>query len=202
MTIGFPATLLVLLAVAGLPVHAATLDGVAFDDARTVGSSLLVLNGVGKRVVLFFDAYHAALYLPRASTSLQDIAAVGGPRQLDIRLLRDVRLSLLEDVLVDGIGKNMTPSELAPLKPAMQALLETMRRIKAFRKGDLLQLTFTGEATQVALNGVVVGEPIGNAAFNNALLSIWLGRHPIDADLKASLLGAKRPEDRAAVTHR
>lgn len=171
---------------------AATFDGTFFDDERTLGGANLVLNGVGKREVLFLDAYHAALYLPRPCASFSDVTSTAGLRQLEIRLLRDVRLSLLENVFVGGITANTSAAELAGLKPHMKALLETMRRAGSFRKGDILRLSFTGAATHVELNGATLASAIGDKAFNDALLAIWLGPRPIDAALKARLLGAGR----------
>lgn len=182
---------LVLLAVTSGAAGAAVYEGKVFEETRSVRNSHLVLNGVGKRVVVFFDAYYASLYLSRRCATFDEVTAAGGPRQLEVRLLRDVRLSMLESVFVDGVAKNVNAAELVSLRPAMERLLETMRRIKTFRKGDVLQLTFNGDATQVELNGTPVGAPIGNMAFNNALLSIWIGREPIDQRLKERLLGAR-----------
>lgn len=179
------------LAAASNPAHATMFEGKSFEETRVVQNSPLVLNGVGKRVVIFFDAYYASLYLPRQCTSFPEVMDLHGKRQLEIRLLRDVRLSMLESVFVDGIEKNVNASELVMLKPSMDALLTTMRRIKTFNKSDVLRLTFNGEGTQVELNGTLVGAPIGNKAFNNALLAIWIGRSPIDQALKERLLGAQ-----------
>ncbi len=176
--------------------YAVVIDGVNFEDDRLIKNQSLVLNGVGKRVVLFFDAYYAALYLPNPSSSFTEIADRTGPRQLDIRLLRDVQLSSLESLLVDGVTKNSSSADLATITPTLNELLETMRRIKTFKKGDVLQLTFTGSATQVVVNGAAIGPPIGGLAFNNALLSIWLGKRPIDQRLKDQLLGARQPGPR------
>ena len=180
------------LACLSLGADGATFDGKSFDDERKLGGADLVLNGVGKRQVLFLDAYHAALYLARPSASFSDVTSTGGPRLLEIRLLRDVRLSLLEDVFVDGITANTSAAELARLKPYMEDLLQTMRRARTFRKGDILRLTFTGAATQVELNGAILSGAIGDKAFNDALLAIWLGPRPVDAALKARLLSAGR----------
>lgn len=183
---------LLVLVLTGGGAGAAVYDGKVFDETRVVRSTRLVLNGVGKRVVVFFDAYYASLYLSRRCVTVDDVIATGGQRQLEVLLLRDVRLSMLESVFVDGLAKNVSGAELLALRPATDRLLEAMRRIKTFRKGDVLQLTFDGDATQVELNGTPVGAPIGDLAFNNALLSIWIGRAPIDAQLKERLLGARR----------
>lgn len=159
---------------------------------REVGSVQLMLNGTGKRVIVFFDAYDASLYLLRKCGTFAEMVDLPGPRQLEIRLLRNVRLSMIESVFVEGMADNVPAADLPALKLGMDTLLVTMRRIKTFDKGDVLRLTFTGSATQVELNGVAIGGLIGDKRFNDALMAIWLGQQPIDARLKAELLGLRR----------
>ena len=48
-----------------------------------------------------------------------------------------------------------------------------------------------GVGTLILVNGKPVGEPIKEPEFFNALMKIWLGKSPADANLKDALLGAK-----------
>jgi hypothetical protein len=41
----------------------------------------------------------------------------------------------------------------------------------------------------VALNGKPQGKPIAGADFQRALLAVWLGGKPVQADLKKAMLG-------------
>ena len=43
--------------------------------------------------------------------------------------------------------------------------------------------------TTVVVNGKAQGEPIKEPEFFTALMKIWLGKSPADAQLKAALLG-------------
>ena len=56
-------------------------------------------------------------------------------------------------------------------------------------KGDVIRLDYLpGEGTQVRLNGTLKGSVSGED-FSRALLKIWLGSKPADANLKEAMLG-------------
>lgn len=164
-------------------------DNAQFDDSQQVEGMTLVLNGVGKRQIWLFDAYHAALYLPRKHDRFEEIVAEPGARVMELRLLRQAPLSLLERVVTDGIARNVPPANLPALQPRIQELIDIMRRLETLKKGDVLRLAFTGEATRVYVNGTPAGEALPGKPFHDALLAIWLGSQPVDAALKARLLG-------------
>jgi hypothetical protein len=46
-----------------------------------------------------------------------------------------------------------------------------------------------GQGTTVLINGKAQGEPIKEPEFFSALVKIWLGHSPADAQLKEALLG-------------
>ena len=49
-----------------------------------------------------------------------------------------------------------------------------------------------GAGTQVTVQGRPTGAPIPGEDFYSALLKIWLGEKPVQADLKKALLGEKQ----------
>ena len=108
---------------------------------------------------------------------------------MELRLLRDGPLSLLEKVLTDGIAQNVPKESLPALQSRTQTLIATMRQLGSLNKGDVLELIYTGESTQVYLNKMLAGVSIPGKDFHDALLAIWLGPKPIDAKLKVRLLG-------------
>ena len=59
---------------------------------------------------------------------------------------------------------------------------------KEVKEGDVILLDYTAAGTQVSLNGKALGVVEG-AAFNQALLRVWLGGNPVDASLKKAMLG-------------
>ena len=50
----------------------------------------------------------------------------------------------------------------------------------------------TAAGTQVTVDGKATGAPIAGEDFYRALLRVWLGDNPVQADLKKSLLGEKQ----------
>ena len=56
------------------------------------------------------------------------------------------------------------------------------------REGDTITLDFVGGNTIVTINGVEKTQ-IAGEQFNRALLKVWLGDHPVQADLKTAMLG-------------
>jgi hypothetical protein len=164
-------------------------DGARFEKLRTIDGITVICNGVGKRTILFFDAYHIALYVHAHYSNFDMLRQSKQPRILELRLLRDAPLTLLEKVLIDGVRKNAEPDMLLGLQERLQTLLINMRRVDSLAKGDVLEIIFSGDATQLRVNKVDVGKPIFGKDFNDALLSIWMGIHPIDGRLKRNLLG-------------
>jgi hypothetical protein len=65
-----------------------------------------------------------------------------------------------------------------------------MRAIGGAKKGDVVAIDFLADgSTAVALNGKPQGKPIAGADFQRALLAVWLGGKPVQADLKKAMLG-------------
>ena len=200
----FRATLMALAGAAAmvpammLPAHAAaaaaaateTVAGVEIERTARVGASTLVLNGAGKRTKFFFDVYVAGLYL---SAHLGDAAGIlgdPGPKRLSMTLMRNLSAEQLSDALREGISLNSSPAELASLSAQVEALVGTMNLIGSAAKGEVLAIDFLADGTtRVAINGQPRGNPIPGADFQRALLKVWLGAKPVQADLKKALLG-------------
>ena len=90
--------------------------------------------------------------------------------------------------IAQGLADNLSPDELAGLKPQIAQLSGIMRGIGKAREGDTIAIDFLPDTLKVALNGAPRGEVAG-AALPPALLKVWLGHKPVDASLKKALLG-------------
>jgi long-chain acyl-CoA synthetase len=169
---------------------AAEIAGVRVEDTAKVGGTDLVLNGAGKRTKLMFDVYVAALYLPAKKAAAADVLASPAPSRVSLTLMRDITADQLVEALVDGVKANTTPGELEKIKPQLDSLESTMRAIGGAKKGDVVTMDFLADGgTAVALNGKPQGKPIAGADFQRALLAVWLGGKPVQADLKKAMLG-------------
>lgn len=176
-------------AVLAIPtVRAADVAGVHVDDRSRVGSADLVLNGAGVRTKVFFKVYVAALYAPRKTTAVGALLESREPRRMALHMMRDLDADSLVGALKDGLQNNHSAGELAKLKAEIDQFEGIMRGVGNARKGDLVTIDFSGDGTGISFNGQARGS-IAGEAFSRALLKVWLGDKPVDADLKQSLLG-------------
>lgn len=166
------------------------LAGVKLAPHAQVGSAALVLNGAGLRVRVFFKVYVAALYVPQKTQSATAVLATAVPRRLTITLLRNVDAATFAKALTDGLRDNHTEAQLAAMKVKTDALVTNLKIAGEAKKGDVIHLEYTPDlGTRVIINGQPSGNPIAGADFYAAVLRIWLGDKPADADLKKGLLG-------------
>jgi long-chain acyl-CoA synthetase len=170
-----------------VPTLAAEVGGVKLQDAVSVGGKDLVLNGAGIRTRLMFKVYVAALYLPAKAGDLPATLAQN-PRRVQMTLLRNVGADDLVGALVEGMTANNPAPDMAAVKPQTDQLVTIMNSIGEAKTGDVVALDFVGGETRIGHNGKPLGA-IGGAPFNDALMKIWLGDKPVQADLKKAMLG-------------
>jgi hypothetical protein len=106
-------------------------------------------------------------------------------------MLRNVDADTFATSLADGLRANNSEQQLAAIKAQADALTATLKAIGEAKKGDTIFFEFTPEAgTRVVVNGQPRGDPIPGEDFFSAVLRIWLGSRPADAELKRGMLGA------------
>ena len=151
----------------------------------------LVINGAGVRKRLFINVYVGALYLPRKMLLPEVILADGVPRRLALHVLRDeITAEQLLGSFRDGLEANNAPADLAAVSASVKQLDGIFNAVKVVKKGDSILLDYLPETgTRITVAGQVRGT-IQGAGFNRALMRIWLGEKPVDANLKKALLGA------------
>jgi len=172
---------------------AAEVAGVKVDERAKLGSSELQLNGAGVRTRLFFKVYVGALYLPERKSSATEVLALRGAKRVSMALLRDLTARQLTDALEEGIRANSSEAELAALKERIEALVATMKEIGSAKEKTVITLDFLPESgTRVTVDGEPRGKTVPGEDFFVALLRIWLGEKPVDADLKKAMLGGGR----------
>jgi hypothetical protein len=67
-------------------------------------------------------------------------------------------------------------------------MVATMKAFNEVKEKDVVTLDFVDGATKIGLNGTAKVS-IPGEAFNRSLTKVWLGDHPIQADLKKAMLG-------------
>jgi hypothetical protein len=182
------AMLVAFAAAVPLALSAAEVGGVKLDDRVRVGGSDLALNGAGIRTRFVVKVYVGALYLAERKTNPAEVLAAAGPKRVSLHMLRDVGAQSLADSLNEGFRNNNADAD--KFKAQLDELLGVMNALGEAKKGQAIALDFVpGTGTVVLVNGEAKGKPIPGDDFYRALLRIWLGDKPADADLKKGLLG-------------
>jgi len=185
---------LAIVAAALLPfaVPAAEVAGVKLDDKVRLAPNTpeLALNGAGVRTRFLVKVYVGALYVTEKKTAAADVLALGGPKRVHLVMLRDVTGQQMSDAITEGFQANNSPADQGRYKAQIAELAGTMNALGAVKKGDALAFEYLPDAgTRLLLNGDAKGKPIPDEGFYRALLRVWLGDKPVDADLKKGLLG-------------
>ena len=179
----------VLLALLALPTCASALEveGVELADKVSVGGAELLLNGAGVRKRAIFKVYVGSLYVPDKARTAQDVLA-GGPRRIQLNLLRNLSSDQLIGAVMDGFRQNLTRAEMQAIFVQTGEFAAIMKAFGEAKEGSVVTLDFVDNETRIGLDGTARGSVAG-AAFNDALTRIWVGDHPVQPDLKKAMLG-------------
>jgi hypothetical protein len=172
---------------------AAELEGVRLDDRVQVDGQALELNGMAVRTRYYFKVYVAGLYLPTRMTSASRAIDGEGAKRIVLVMMRDATAEQFLESVRFGLDANHTAGELERIRPQTDALFSKIRAIGEARLGTHVVLDYapSRNATTLAVDGAVQGAPMEGADFFRALLRIWLGERPAQADLKRLLLGVQ-----------
>jgi 5-deoxy-D-glucuronate isomerase len=163
--------------------------GVTLADRAEVASQSLMLNGAGVRKKVFFDVYLAALYVPGKTQDAQAVVSGATPRRMELRMLREVSAATMHEGFVEGLKANQSEAAISALATKIAELEQVFKQVKTAAKGDVIQLDFIpGQGTRVTVRGKTYATIAGDD-FAAAMLSIWLGKAPVNDGLKAALLG-------------
>ena len=179
---------------APLPARAADptnpIGGVRFDPQVQLAGQALQLNGTGLRAVLFLKGYAAALYLGQRAGTADAVAAVPGPKRLQLRLLLEVPAAEFVKAFHQGIERNNPADVQAQLAERATRFDALLKPVGKFKKGDAVNLDFVpGQGLQFWHNGKLLGAAIPGEDFYGALLRVFVGEHVSDEKLRAGLLG-------------
>ncbi len=168
-----------------LDVSAATLAGVTLPDTVQVGSTHLVLNGLGLRKKFVVKVYVAGLYLEQKSSDADTILRAEAPKRIVMHFLRGVSKKQIADAFDESLTNN-APTATKTLRADVDRMLAALEPVN-----EGAQMVFTylpGQGTTLTIDGrdkLTIAAP----AFGPAIMSVWLGPKPPNADLKTGLLG-------------
>ena len=167
-----------------------TLEDQTFPAGASVAGTSLQLNGVGLRAAFIYKVYLAGLYLPTRAVTGPEVFAETGAKRVQVRLLMDGPSDEFAKAFSGGIAKRTPADEVAAMSDRIAAFDRTLRSVGDVRKGDVVDLDYApGVGLTMALNGKPVGAPVPGADLYAALLNIFVGDRPVDAKMKAGMLG-------------
>ncbi|MBJ6751873.1 chalcone isomerase family protein [Geomonas anaerohicana] len=161
------------------------IEGVKVEPQVAVNSETLKLNGSGIRKKFLFKIYVGSLYSTRRLTSGPEALSDTGDKLIRMDFVYPkVEKEKIVEAFQQGIHNN-TPelAETAEVKKVLSFFTDD------FKRGDQVNIFLGGDGTVVAkhngkLLGTIISRPLANA-----ILAIYLGDHPADANLKKGMLG-------------
>jgi len=169
-------------------VYARDVGEVKVADSVQLGNETLQLNGAGTRTKVIMDIYVAALYLGKKTNNAEEVLADAGAKRMALHMVYNLSSSKLQDAFKNGIEDNHTADELAALDAPLKKFYAIFGALSSVNKGDVILLDYVpGVGTKVIVNGAERGLVEG-AEINRAILKIWLGKEPVQKDLKKDLL--------------
>ena len=86
--------------------------------------------------------------------------------------------------------QNASREEFSKIIPGVIKMGEIFAARKKLNAGDYFSIDYLpGQGTSIVVLGKPASDPIKEPEFFNALMKIWLGKTPADAQLKDALLG-------------
>ncbi len=165
--------------------------GVKLDNTAQVANTRLQLNGAGIRYKAVFKVYAAGLYLGAKSATPEAVLAAAGPKRLQIVMLRDIDANELGKLFTRGMQDNAPREEFSKSIAGTMKMSDIFSAKKKLLAGETFSIDWIpGTGTLILINGKTTSEPIKEPEFYSALMKIWLGKSPADAQLKDALLGS------------
>jgi hypothetical protein len=161
--------------------------GVRMPDTVTIEGKQLKLNGMGlrrKQIIFNINVYVAGFYVETPSKNPTELISTDETKRMTLYMLRDLGKDKITEALRNGFEKN-SKAQMPVLKERLDRLIALIPDAK---KGSTIVISYI-PGTGTVLAGPGERSVIEGKDFADALFSVWLGRSPVDEDLKKGLLG-------------
>ena len=167
-----------------------TLENQTFPASASVAGVPLQLNGVGLRAAFIYKVYLAGLYLPAKAGTGAEVFAETGAKRVQVRMLMDGPSDEFAKAFSGGIAKRTPADQVAAMQDRIDVFDRTLRSVGDVKKGDVVNLDYAPSVgLTMTVNGKPYGAPVPGADLYAALLQIFVGERPVDARMKAGMLG-------------
>lgn len=171
------------------PSSQVAVQGYAFPLAYQMGGQPVVLNGAGTRKIAFFNVYVMGLYLPHKTRSAEDAMQMPGNKGFVLYILRELPMRLFNRLMIQGIEKGASDSELQLLRPDLDRLETMFANQPPAEAGDMLSIDWeNGKGAVITFKGKTMGQAFTNPLFFHRILKVWLGDDPVSEKLRDALL--------------
>lgn len=176
-----------MLALLTTQASAASLAGVAVPDVLQYGGKTMMHNGSGLRKKFFIKLYVGSLYLAKKSKDGDAIVAANDPMAIRLVVTSGrITVAKMKQAIIDGL-RTSTKGNLAPIQPQIDQILTVFDKGIAVNDAfDIINVA--GSGLHIRKNGEKV-LAIRSPAFKQALFGMWLSKTPVDARLRAGMLG-------------
>jgi len=167
-----------------LPALAKEREGVTAPPTIQVEGKTLNLMGMGLRKKLWLKIYLASLYLESPTADAQQAIASEQTKRVQMNMLRDLERGKIVEAVQQGFERNAGEQ-----MPRLQERLDRfLRAIPDLKGGQTIVITyFPGRGTLIK-PGLGEEVAIPGKDFADALFSVWLGKSPVDDELKQEML--------------
>lgn len=174
----------------------------SFPATVQLGGQTLVKNGQGTRYRAVFKVYDMALYLPSRTQDAAQVLAMPGAKRASFVALRDIPGDQFGLSLVSGMRENINPQHAAEVVRHMNDVIAVFSTETTIRAGQSFRVDHVpGKGTSFFLDDKQKGPTVANPLFAEAVFSIWMGRKPVETQLKDGLLGRAAPAVNAQLSN-
>jgi len=167
--------------------HALTVKNIELPEQLMLEQNTLVLNGAGIRSKFVFDIYVGALYVTKKSNTAAAIIADPGAKLVRMQFVYDeVSAEKMRDGWSEGFANVLDATTKAKMQPQIDKFNQAFGKTVA---GDVIDVQYLPQNGTTVIINKQVKTTIPGIDFHQALMKIWLGDDPVDANLKAGMLG-------------
>jgi hypothetical protein len=141
--------------------------------------------GMGLRKKFVFKVYIASFYLEDSSSdNAEKIIASDQVKRVEMHMLRDLERGKIIEAIEEGFQKN-SAQQMPALKERLDKFLKSIPDLKS---GEVITVTYVPGAGTHIKAGKSEEIDLPGKDFSDALFSVWLGKNPVDGELKEEML--------------
>jgi hypothetical protein len=150
----------------------------------------LILNGSGIRNKFFIDVYIGSLYLEEPKNDAESIIKSKTIKSMELIIISNfITRKNLTIFLKSELKNSITPEEFKLLENHIELLLSTFH--EEIEKGDRFSLNIIPNVGVVVYKNNRFIKSIKSDDLGKRLIELWIGKNPVDKNLKKQVLGIK-----------